>query len=295
MKLYIKASFDNWVPDWFKADKGALKALAGKGIDLKNLILSEHKGPSGTQYVVYHLKEDRPYGRDMVWIPGVYNDGEYITDPADGKYKSIKYIAKKRLPIVDTYYINIDEFKKAPKERYQDPRNDEYGKYAGQYYNEPYEYYDGTVREGYWSKGGRSAGRNGRQKRDKSGYIIPDPSDRLLTFYQSKEGTDKLTAKLQNVHDDLIKLKSELFDIDFDTFGKDYDGNYDYSSTSYQNMLGNFGDATRDYKLALRSLERAAKYPEEYNAYDISSAYRDLKGIEESIKKIRQAIVTERY
>ena len=126
----------------------------------------------------------------------MYNDEERLEDPYDKSYKAIKYISKKNLPIKDIVYVNIADNAKAPKERYQDPRKDNSGKYAGQYYEDP-----SSWSEGGWSPAGRTTpvGRYSYQKRDKSGYVIPNPDDKLLRFYSSPEGVERLASAVQDV------------------------------------------------------------------------------------------------
>ena len=156
MKRYIRASFDNWIPSWLQNDKHALKALANAGIDLKNATFSTSKtGKSNEQYTIYLLQEpgaSRTW--PTVWIPGLYNDNEYFTDSYDGGYKAVKYIPKKNLPITDIVYVNIADNAKPRKERYQDPRYDQYGKYAGQYYRDT-----SSWDAGGWSAQGRTTSR----------------------------------------------------------------------------------------------------------------------------------------
>ena len=307
MKYYIKAAFDTWVPDWLKADKEALKAIANKGIDLKHATFSREKsGKLSDNIVVYYLQEKRNsryspgYTKNIVWIPGTYHDDEYVDDPYDGKSKAIKYISKKNLPIVDVVYINVNEDtnKKPYRARYQDPRYDTYGKYAGQYYTEP-----SSWTEGGWSKQGRrtSSGRWGRdQKRDKSGYAIPNPDERLLKFYGSKEGIERLATMVTQVHDQLVDMKSKLFNLDFDTFGKDYDGTPSYSSSAYQNILHTFGDMTRDYRIVLHQLEQIKQISESsedhmVDTYYARESYKTLRQIKNRLKQLDTAIEKEYY
>ena len=302
MKYYIKAAFDTWVPDWLKADKGALKAIADQGIDLKHATFSREKsGKLSDNLVVYYLQGPRyasGYIKNIVWIPGKYRDDEYVYDPYDGKSKAIKYISKKNLPIVDVVYINVNEDtnKKPHRARYQDPRYDANGKYAGQYYTDP-----SSWTTGGWSKQGRStSGRWIQNKRDKSGYVIPNPDERLLKFYGSKEGVERLATMVQQVHDQLVDMKSTLFNIDFDTFGKDYDGSPNYSSSAYQNILHTFGDLTRDYRIVLHELEQIkhdAESSEDYmvDTFYAREAYKTLKQMKSRLKQLDTAIEKEYY
>ncbi len=274
MKQYIRAAFKNWVPDWLTDDSKALASLNRMGIDLANATFSREPSGRGKDHPIYLVKSD--YGK-FVWIPGEYNDDEYLTDRYDRNYKAVKYISKKNIPILDIVYVskkNDANFKTA-KERYQDPRYiyEKYSKrpqYGGQYQSD-----DGT-----WSKTGRSNGYR-RTNRDKSGYVIPDPSDKLEKFYTSDAGHQKLADRLQNVYESLVSLKSDLFNIDFTQFGE-------YNDSDYGNMLRRFGDACRNYRLAL-------KYLDSDNRYSLSQVFPYVKDIEDDIKSIRKGIETQRF
>lgn len=299
MKRYIRASFNNYIPDWFK-EKGLLQQLSRKGIDLANLTLTQDKAKRGSgvnQYIVYRIKND--YDREFVWIPGVYNDDEYVTDPYDRKYKAIKYVSKKNLPIIETWYINVDENQKQYRDRYIDPRYeyDKYtgkGKYAGQTYHVPAhvkedgEWRDGTFKDGKWN--------NPMSGRDKSGYVIPKPSTRLMQFFNSEKGLKSLGNRLQDVYEDLIDMQEAIFRVDFTSFGKDRDGNPDYSSNTYNNMINEFGQATRNYRMALKYLNSAQKHNEYepgYSRFDIREAFDYIKSIKHSIERITKYLETE--
>ena len=290
MKRYVKASFNNPIPDWLRNDKGALKALSEAGIDLRNATFSPEKtGKVAEQYVAYKL--DFGYRHPTIYIPGLYGDNEYERAP-DGTFAMLKYFTKKELPIVDTVYINKAANAKPRRDHYQDPRYDEFGNYGGQYFSVPY-----GKTEGEWSEAGRATGRRGWEQRDKSGYVIPKPENRLIEFYASEAGTEKLAAKVEQIYNDLVALKDEIFTIDFATFGKDYNGDYDYSSTAYGNIMSVFGQAIRSYKLALNRLERVKQYGgmRGLGVYDTKEAFNELRAVERRIAEIREGIKTERF
>lgn len=305
MKRYIRASFNNNIPSWFKKDKGLLRALSNKGIDLANLTLTQDKakrGSTGSQYTVYRLIND--YGNESIYIPGIHGDDDYITDPYDRKFKAIKYVSKKNLPIKETWYINIADNQKPSRERYHDPRY-EYsryesrGRYAGQHYYIPSRVHDpdapnsdfigyrpGTYKDGEWKPplGGR----------DKSGYVIPVPSERLMEFFNSEKGLKSLGNRVQDVYEDLIDVQENIFRTDFTTFGKDSNGNPDVNSSAYRNMINEFGDAVNHYKRALRYLKSAQdSYESGYASYDIREAFDYIKSIKKDIKHIRKILETE--
>lgn len=295
MKKYIKASFDNWIPDWLRNDKGALKALSDKGFDLKRSTFQTDPTGRGKDYPIYLVGDGR---YTFVWIPGVYNDGYYTTDPYDRNYKAVKYIAKKNLPIKDTVYINkvSGENFKEKKQRYRDPRyqydrGDPHGRYAGQYYMEPSKYSDDT--EGRWSTTGLRQG-FGYRPRDKSGYVIPNPQERLLDFYGSDAGMQKLLSRIQTVYEDLIDVRSRIFDVDFRSFGKDWEGKPDIGSTTYGNMLSRLGSACREYRFALRDIEKMQAAQAPYDSYRAQEAFKLVQNIERTIQELNKMLETER-
>lgn len=307
MKRYIRASFNNdTMPAWLKEDKSALQALNKAGIDLANCIFSKDRvGKVGDNYTAYLIKGTR-YGdnyRPFVWIPGIYNDDNYVEAEPEYSYRagkrvsrstSIKYMAKKDLTIEDVVYINIASNRKPAKEHYQDPRYDRSGKYAGQYYtpektdvyNPETGKWDKTV-PAHWSEAGETTYGPGRysraQKRDKSGYIIPDPQKRLDEFHQTDEGRSRQGAKasreIEKVFGKLVALKEEILsDMNNSTSLDDFGAN-----TS--NALSNFRDALSNYKQALSDLsyqngwgaDSALNYIERANS-SIERAKRNLNG-----------------
>ena len=293
MRIYVKAAFHNadQVPFWLKQDKGALSALSRYGIDLYNADFSvDRTGKKADDVVIYCLVPNENFpDRYVVWIPGIYNDDDYITDPRSRNYKQIKYIPKKNLPIRDVIYINKASNEKQWKDRYRDPRYkykysryDMHGKYAGQYYNKPWSGYDGEEHPGYWSNEGLSE-RYG-EKRDKSGYVIPDPKEKLAEFYSSDAGAQKLAERIQKAYDDLIQLKTDLFNIDFKTYGDDY------YSTDYRNVLGRFGDACIEYRHLLKEASDSRD-----NEYTRRSSFSTLRDLESMIKEVRRAVDSGRY
>ena len=315
MKRYIRASFNNEIPKWFKQDKRLLQALSEHGLDLANLTLTQDKAKRkkdindpDSQYVVYLI--DTGY-RQFVWIPGVYNDDETMSDPRTrGSYKAVKYIPKKYLNILETWYIDRYGNTKKGRQRYQNPRYeysryDRRGRYAGQRYYMPNHVKDPTSPDADdW--GYRPATRaDGEWKRplegrDKSGYLIPKPSERLMEFFNSERGLKSLGNRLQDVYEDLIDVQESIFRVDFTTFGKDSQGNSDINSSAYRNMIHEFGDATNNYKRALRYLNNAQEQYEDrqsetfrYSSYDIKEAFDYIRSIKKDIERIRKILETE--
>ena len=102
----------------------------------------------------------------------------------------------------------------------------DYKVYTTNVYNPETRKWDATV-PAHWSEGGLDSW---REKRDKSGYVIPDPKERLRKFHETEEGqtrqAQKASKELEIIFGQLINLKDRLTE-DFnstagslDTFGK---------------------------------------------------------------------------
>lgn len=295
MKKYIKASFDNPIPNWLKADRNALSALNSAGFDLKSIDVTSSPSGRGKDYPIYLI--DDGY-RPFVWIPGIYNDNQQVRNPNSSYYEAIKYVPKKYLTISDVVYLSKTDYKKEPdpSRGYRDPRyvydkrSGRRGQYAGQYQERDGWGPDAPL--GKWSTGGI------KRNRDKSGYEIPDPQEKLRDFYAASgdQGAKRLASRLEQVYNKLISLKSRIFDIDFTNFGLDYDGNPNYSSTAYQNILSIFGDTCRNYRLALNNAARAEKSTGKYDReFRIQDALDYVKDCERRIRDIDKAIKDQRY
>lgn len=293
MKKYIKASFDNEIPDWLRKDKGALLNLNRIGINLKSMDVASSPSGRGKDYPIYLI--GTPY-RPFVWIPGIYNDNEQVMNPNSKYYEAVKYVPKKYLDIRDVVYLSKTDYRKEPdlSRGYKDPRyvydrnSKRRGQYAGQYRREGWK---PNSPFGKWSTGGM-------RNRDKSGYEIPDPQEKLKNFYVTSgdQGAKRLAARLEQVYNKLVDLKARIFDIDFKDFGVDYNGEPDYSSTAYQNILSIFGDTCRNYRIALKNVERAQKISDTYHKeYYIEDALDYIKACERKIPDIEKAISRQRY
>lgn len=317
MKRYIRASFTNEIPEWLKKDKSALSALNRAGIDLHNATFSkEREGKMKDNYVVYLIKQpvawqqrtsykkDNPNAKinynEFIWIPGVYNDDHYVSfinydryDPYMHDYKTsdkaVKYFSKKDLNIVDTIYIydggdNI----KSRREHYQDPRYDKNGRYAGQQMIPESWHWNGGEREtvpAHWSEQGTSYSmydRNPRESnsRDKSGYVIPDPQERLRKFNETEEGqtrqAQKASRELELIFGQLVNLKDKL--------AKDFNAN--------AGSLDTFGKNTKSidyFREALDAYKQALQYIT-VKEYGGKQYYLNLEGALDYIERAKSRI-----
>lgn len=288
MKRYIKASFSESTPEWLK------RRLQRKGFDsFKDKFLQKHRialdkanytsEPSSSKDIpIYLLKTDYS---STIYAPGV-NDDEttYIND----RYRKLGSIAKSKLPYMAeaVVYIDInDPANIAPqKERYQDPRYtyrySNQGSYAGQYKKRNYNYDTKEYEEGGWSDKGMTPSNESRA-RDKSGYKIPSPEQRLTEYYEKYP--DRIRNKIDNVYDLLIETKQMLMDADFNT---------GLANRYYQDNIGTayrrFSDAIYDYRKLLTELDSSGKL-DEYNirhfGQSISSLKRQITEVQELLSE----------
>lgn len=297
MYRYIKASFDNDIPDWLRSDKGALSALNNAGVDLKNATFSRDRvGKMGENFTVYLINGTRYKDayRPFVWIPGMYNDNQYVTGPEEYNYRAgrsfpksiaIKNIAKKDLDIADTIYINKASNAKQPKDKYVDPRrNYNYGhpegEYAGQHYEESRTNWDGSEVPGQWVT---------PSGRDKSGYEIPNPRKRLQEFYSTEAGANrrfgKLKEQIDGIYSQLKTLKTRLSMLTPKGEGLGDREVYRKISRAYDN----FSDAVDYYNEALNSIERYEKEGyDKWGSFSIDTASSHLARCQSRIDDVNK-------
>ena len=294
MRFYVNASFNNadTIPDWLKKDKGALKALNNKGYDLYNLSLKPKKtGKLDENIVIYYIHDPNSWRQeDFVWIPGLYNDGHSMRNPYNGDYTDVKYIAKKNLDIRGVLYAVKEDSRKPEKEKYIDPRyapNDGYSRskqprYMGQY-----------KRNGTWSsKGAREVSWDDSTTRDKSGYVIPKPADRVAGYYSKGLAGDRLRNKIDNIYEDMLDLKEDIFSIDIDSYFErdDIPGYYNTGSSAYREIFGTFAEVVQNYKKMLNKLDSAKDLPEQDRVLVIREVLNKVRDINSKIKYIRKMI-----
>lgn len=267
MKTYIFASFDNPVPRWLRNEKRALQALSrNTNIDLKNAVFHHEPIGRGKSYPVYAIKNEA--NEDLVvWIPGIYNDAYRVPDPYSSNYTAIQYVPKKHLNIVDVVYVSKDAALKPEKEHYQDPRYDANGKYRGQTFNKT----ANSWRTYYSYRGDRY---------DKSGYQIPDPTEKLAKWYRDGKSS-RLKGRLENVYQGLKELQAKIGSMDLMTT----DPNDQYAAV-FGNWIRGFADAVSYYR---RFIERYKNRLEAgtLEPWQASSMIEDLRSLEGRVKYLQ--------
>lgn len=245
--------------------------------------------PTSNSIPIYLLQT---YYGNTVYCPGV-NDDE--TTLINGRSRKLGSIAKSKLPemAIDTVYIDLSGDNVVPtKERYRDPRRiyrhtGPDGKYAGQYRKTKYDREtDQDLLDG-WSDTGLTPSNESRA-RDKSGYKIPTPEEKLEQYYT--EFPERITDKIDTLYDKLIKTRQMLLDSDFNSPIPDYyseEPNIDYSK-AYRR----FADAINDYRQLLTDMKS------EFNGFDRGSGIarfaRTVSQISERVDEVQRILNGER-
>lgn len=268
MKRYIRASFDSSMPEWFKSQKSIMRDLRwdyNLATDKAKFVTSKPNGAEGKDYLtVYNL------GDGIVYIPGV---NEWHTININGRNRRLENVSKKKLLELaqDIAYIdlsNSDRFEK--RERYQDPRMNSDDRYAGQIKGEDGEWFTQVDYGG---------------KRDKSGYRIPAPEDRIKNLYQRYP--EKLTSQLDALYDDIIETQSLLQSFSFKDSPKGY-------GSSYSKAYGKFGKAIDSYRDLLYDVDRAGDFSNA-SGYDVRSILRTIEEIHTYLIEASDPFTKENY
>jgi hypothetical protein len=266
MKRYIKASFDSSMPDWLR---NALRndisyinsALRMRKVALDKLVVYDDTiGNNSTP--VYKLIDDD--GNINVYIPGI-NDNMEIH--INGRNRSFGKISRKTLESLadDIVYINLSDpnIKFEVREKYKDPRINSFGYYGGQYKHDD----NWVVMQPRYME----------RQRDKSGYEIPSPSDKLRNLY--RRYPEKITEKLDAMYDEIIDTQSLLQSFEFKNSPEDY-----YSqSNAYSTAYTNFGKAVDLYRTFLNDMRSAGDFSNT-DDFVMNRIYNTMKEIRKYLK-----------
>lgn len=289
MKRYIRASITKSCPEWLrrKLESGLGKDLVSKfSIPLDRVEFIDYK-PEGSNYIPVYLLQLDNY--TQVYIPGVNGDE---TGVINGRYRTLKSIGKSKLDemAIDTVYIDLNDPNNtfAKKERYQDPRYSYYrggrGYYAGQFRRRNY-VGNGQYEEGEWSSAGRTPS-NETRARDKSGYEIVPPEKRIAQYYQ--KFPEKVTQKIDSVYDQLLDVKAELMEFNFNSPYKNY------NDRQYGTAFRFFGEAVNEYQELLGMVADTGKLkgndPWQDDDYMVSRFSRQLSEIKHYLGKVKEEL-----
>lgn len=291
MKRYIHASFDTSMPEWVR------RSLTGKFSNLRSKLIKKYgialdraqflDQPTANSLPVYHLATD--YGT-QVYIPGVNDDETATFNKRNRKFGSL---AKSSLPTlaVETVYIDLDDPNNMveKRERYQDPRYtyrySDRGDYAGQYKHAPY-IGNGEYGPEEWSTAGKVPS-NERRARDKSGYKVPSPEERISDYYT--KFPQKVTDKVDAVYDSIMEVKQELLNSDFN---KPVDDRYNDAATNIASAYRTFSSVVSRYRNLLSLLDdnRMLRGRGMLGDYSIREFSQTISYIKDDLADIRELL-----
>ena len=287
MKRYVHAAFDPSMPDWLK------KKLGDRFGSFKGTMLRKYRialdraqflphAASNHSIPIYNLESD--YGQ-VVYAPGV-NDDE--TAYFNGRNRKLGSLAKSKLPEManDVVFVDMEDTNNtfAKKDKYRDPRysyrSSDRGDYAGQYKRAPY-IGDGEYGPEEWTETGKHPS-NERRARDKSGYRIPSPEEKVANYYM--KFPERMTNKVDSVYERLLEVRSELASADLTVNSSNISRAYRFFSDAvdeYNSLLSRFDDAEGERKLR----HRYRMDPDYYTA-EFSQLARRIKDDLDEVEKL---------
>ena len=263
MKRMIRASLSSSMPEWLKGKLGSNRSVSWINNKLRNGLLKKYNialdkaefldAPAGSNSIPIYLLQD-DYGHNTVYIPHVNDDDTILIS---NRNRKLGAISKSTLPkyVDDVVYIDLDDpnntFEK--REKYQDPRYsyryNEKGDYAGQYKKRKYighdENYNGIYEDEGWSEQGLRPS-NERRSRDKSGYRVPSPEEKIAAYYS--KFPERITNKVDALYNRLIDVRAKLASVDFNS-------PIDYHEDKFERAFRRFSEALHEYRSLLNTLD----------------------------------------
>lgn len=275
MKRYIRASYDSSIPEWLKGQQ----VLS----DLKQqYALSEAKfysKPQPDSIAIYLLK--------TAYINQVKkNWGKRYPTTLHTEVKDFAFCpeySKSDISILvdDTYYRPVGKNMSRPSVR---AAFDSLIK-RKTYMVAPLR---SDVRSEHY-KDPRKASEYSYDKRDKSGYKIPDPRDLYTRLYakfpdKAKDKLDSIKATLEDYYVILNDSKDKIFDIDIRE-GKGYDMG---SRNANQPRIAAFNEAVKYYGVTYKYFEEIIN--SKFNANEIVPLIDSLDWLSNKIKKLQDLL-----
>lgn len=289
MKRYIKASITSSAPDWLKRQLGGrfFGSIKDKLLTRYHIAIDRanftHEPTSTAAIPIYLLETD--YGKE-VYCPGANDDD---TAYINGRNRKLGSIAKSKLPemAIDVVYVDPTDSANVfdPRQKYRDPRysyryNAKSGYYAGQYQHAKYLGRDENGNEMYedpkWSPAGMIPSNESRA-RDKSGYIVPSPEQMLSNYYS--KFPERVTDKLDNVYERMVKVRDKLMAADFN---KPLDR--EYGPDVYRDAYRKFSDCIGEYRSLFNYLDANGKIKDDRGWGDASYYIKEFS------KKVRDIV-----
>lgn len=293
MKRYVRASFSTSMPDWLRKEITTNKfrwsdlknKLIDKGVALDKAEFVEGLPPTYAPNAITFYLLNTDYGQ-KVYAPGVNDDDQ---ESINGRYRKLGSIAKSKLYDMSSDVVYVDLGKEGNKalkrERYQDPRysyrNSKRGEYGGQYKKKDYLGNDEYGPE-YWTNTGRSF-HNERGTRDKSGYQVPSPEQKIAEYYE--KFPEKITDKVDSVYEDINAVKQDLFDLNLSAPQERY------SKDNYSDAFHQFSRAVEKYRRMLSEIAQKKDGDwSEYSYYSFRELARDINTIKEYLNEVEELI-----
>ena len=272
MKRYIRASFDSSMPDWLKRKFNQKYRSYGNAFVKKyGIALSDVEfldSPTVKSIPIYSIG-------GTAYIPGVNDEEEVVVN---NRWRKLGKIAKSTLESLadDIVYVDIADAPKVPNDRnYKDPRyiydrwGGRNGSYGGQY----------LTHNGTWSHGG-NRGASEVRSRDKSGYVIPDPKEQLVRYYDMFP--EKITNKVESIYQRILDVKDKVLNPDIINTPKDRNENMSIGNAIYR-----LKDAIEEYRDLLREMQSMDKALSDTNKYDKKIL---IESVSSSIKRISDSL-----
>lgn len=280
---YISASFSPDIPDWLlkrinmRGWNNLKNGLINIGVKLDTVTFSDHD--NGNSMPIYLIESD--YGLE-VYAPGC-NDSEYTR--INGRNRELGSLGKAALKdrIVDVVYIDRNDpnnfDRTSDYKRYRDPRfvyrrDDKKGYYGGQRKKD----------NGQWTE----SGDNWIGYRDKSGYVIPRPEDKIREYY--RRVPENMTKKVDSLYDSIMELQQDIFSPE-----RINDPN---TGSDYGNAMYRLRDAIDAYKRLLKIIDRETgefKHNDWGSEYNVDSFANAVNEVRKSIKYAKENLAGSRW
>lgn len=257
----LHESFKN-LPTWLTSNlkKLDINKLNNKGIDLYNctfeetndLKIRDSRWTDPNLIPVFLLRDTYKNKEfDKLYIWGIVDP--YINDGKDASEHTRQWLLKNSLY---KGFINISTNKKINKDKYIDPR------YANVTYSK-HKKYAGQQKSAY------SDNYVTFSNRDKSGYKIPNPVEKLSKLYDMH--LDNYADVLDRYYNKLNILKKKIFNIDIKS---------DIDTRIYSRSLGSLSSTIQNYKNLVSDIDNIIKThsdmsEEEFKKHIDWSGYRE--------------------
>jgi len=273
----ITASIDPSAPDWLREGfnnrwriRQFTKDRLAKEFDLSTAKFLD--APSGNYYPIYK------FGR-TIYFPGVNDEDQIVVN---GRSRTLGKMSRSALldNADDITYVDLEQAPPVAREKYQDPRffdsRDYERGYAGQKRI-------GSDNYSWITNRGR----------DKSGYRIPNPKEKLVEFYRDPSNLGKLADKVEDIYRRLVDTRDRVLSIDVPNTRPQLDDDYGYiesqDAENYSQALRYLGEAVRDYNRVLQNIPSTVTGGR-YREYKVSTLFKYINDVRNDIDYIDECL-----